>query len=145
MAGWNDIGVGLAIIAMTVNLFLTAFSGIPVSTAFQKFINVDQNITAASFNNNQYQIGSSSYSTPTTSTLTNPNDPFGDIVASIAQDAYGFFLGLAAGITIYAFAFGVPSAIILAVIAPINLIMIFYVITFIAETTSGFLKGVLGG
>lgn len=145
MATFEELGTGLTIMILVINLFLAGFGGVILPNSFQTYLSFDQNITALTTVNSQYAISTNPYSTPTaTNGSTSQNDPFGASVSVIARDAFGFFKTLLFGITEFAIKVGAPQGFLLGIIIPLNMIMIFYVVSYIASTTSGFLKGVLG-
>lgn len=142
MATFEELGTGLFIIVLCINLFLVGFGGQAIPNNFTTFI-PDGNITKTSIVNDQFGISSSSYSTPTSTQLTTNNDAFGAAVSYIVQNGFNLIRTLLVGITDFAFEAGAPQEFIIAIIIPINIIFIFFLASYIVSNTP--LKGLIGG
>lgn len=143
MAGFDEIGTGLAIMILVINLFLAGFGGIALPQGFDKFIPDQNNISLNTFRNDNFQIGTIVAS----SSSTDPdiiNEPFDAIASYIGTNAYEFFRTLVFGITIFAIGIGAPLPFIIAIIIPLNIIMILYVIGFVAGIAAAGIRGLLG-
>lgn len=141
MAGFEEIGTGLFIMVLVINLFLAGFGNVEPPKTLEKFI-PDGNITEQSVLNQQYNIQTGSYATPATTSLTTNNDPFGATVSFITGDAYTIIQTILFGITIFAIKVGAPQAILIAFIAPMNVIFILYLAEYIVNKSP--LRGLFG-
>lgn len=132
MATFEELGTGLTIALIVINLFLTGFGGQVLSPSLNKFV-PDQNITSNSVTNLQYTINSNGYAVPTPSQLTNNNDPFAQEASLITGDTVTFIQGLLFGITIFAIKAGAPQGWLLGIIIPLNIIMILYIVNVVFQ------------
>lgn len=141
MASFEELGTGLFIMVLVINLFLAGFGGVETPKTLEKFI-PDGNITDQTVLNPQYNIQTGAYAIPTSTQFTANNDPFGATVSLITQDAYSIIQTVLFGITIFAINIGAPQAILIAIIAPINIIFILYLAEYIVNKSP--LRGLFG-